>query len=179
MYPMLAIHVLQRVIPTPVDPIFDLATDLGQADDILSHPSKLHLYHQSRWGKIRMNAGKRLRATLRDPLRRVRPWTIFSKKNSKILKSGNMIGWHLKPRSSCSSTTQDIMIDTFKFTSKSKIWNNFCVGYSIRKLSAHLSPDLYSRRAKGQVWGILLTVINDQFWPSTPAQTGTTKWNKC
>ena len=33
---------------TPVDPIFDLATDLGQADDILPHPSKLHLYHQSR-----------------------------------------------------------------------------------------------------------------------------------
>ena len=31
---------------TPVDPIFDLATDLGQANDILPHPSKLHLYHQ-------------------------------------------------------------------------------------------------------------------------------------
>jgi len=32
----------------PVDPIFDLATDLSQADDILPHPSKLHIYHQSR-----------------------------------------------------------------------------------------------------------------------------------
>ena len=30
------------------DPIFDLATDLSQADDILPHPSKLHIYHQSR-----------------------------------------------------------------------------------------------------------------------------------
>ena len=58
---------------------------------------------------------------------------------------------------------KDIMIDTFKFTSKSKIWNNFCAGYSIRKLSAHLSPDLYLGRAKGQVWGILLTIINGQF----------------
>ena len=32
----------------PMDPIFDLATDLSQADDILPHPSKLHIYHQSR-----------------------------------------------------------------------------------------------------------------------------------
>ena len=27
---------------------------------------------------------------------------------AKIPKSGSMIGWHLKPRSLCSSTTQDI-----------------------------------------------------------------------
>jgi len=40
----------------------------------------------------------------------------------KISKSGNMIGWHLKPRSFRFSTAQDIMIDTFKFTSKSKVW---------------------------------------------------------
>ena len=56
-----------------MDPIFDLATDLSQAGDILPHPSKLHIYHQSWWGKIRINAGKRLRGTLRDPWRRVRP----------------------------------------------------------------------------------------------------------
>ena len=41
--------------------------------------------------------------------------------------------------------------------------NNFCAGYSIKKLLAHLNPDLYSGRAKGHVWGILLMVTNDQF----------------
>ena len=84
----------------------------------------------------------------------MRPWTNFVMKiPAKIPKFGNMAGWHLKPRSFHSTTTQDIMIDTFKFTSKSKIWNNFCAGYSIRKISPHLSPDLYSGRAKGQAWG--------------------------
>ena len=53
------------------------------------------------------------------------------------------------------------MVDTLKFTSKSKVWNNFCAGCSIKEIPRHLSPDLYSGRAKGQVWGILLAVTND------------------
>ena len=75
------------------------------------------------------------------------------------------------------------LLFTSKFTSKSKVWNNFCVGYSIRKLSAHLSPDLYSGRAKGQVWGILLTIINDQFRSSRrDLRNGTVQfaiWQTC
>ena len=163
-----------------MDPIFDLATDLSQGEDILPHPSKVHIYHQSRWGKMTINASKKLWVTLRDPWRGVRPWPSFSAKIlSKIPKSGSMTGWRLKPRLFRSSTTQDIMVDTFKFTSKSKVWNKFCAGYSIRKLPLYLSPDLYSGRAKGQVWGILLTVTNELFWPSTPPQNWTIMWNKC
>ena len=164
-----------------MDPIFDLAIDLSQADALLPYQSKLHIYHQSRWGKIRINAGKKLWATLRDPWKRVRPWTIFLEKKilSKIPKSGNMIGWHLKPRSFRSSTTIGIMVDTLKFTSEGKVWNDFCVGCLIRKMPRHLSPGLYSGRAKGQVWGILLTVTNELFWPSTPPQNWTIMWNKC
>ena len=110
------------------------------------------------------------------PIEESKTMDIFFCENSfKIPKSGNMTGWHLKPRSFRSSTTRDIMVDTFKFTSKSKLRINFCAGYSIRKLPLHLTPDLYSERGKGQVWGILLTVTNDQFWLSTPAQKGIKK----
>ena len=130
-----------------MDPIFDLATNLSQGEDILPHLPK------RRWGKIGINAGKKLWVILRDPWKGVRPWTSFSSKKffQKFPKSGSMTGWHLKPRSFHSSTTQDIMVDTFKFTSKSKVWNNFCAGYSIRKLPLHLSPDLYSGRAKDHI----------------------------
>ena len=158
-----------------MDPIFDLATDLGQADDILPHPSKLHLYHQSRWGKIRINAGKATSDSER-PMEESKTMNNFIIIFFKISKYGNMIGWHLKPRSSCSSTTQDIMIDTFKFTSKSKIWNNFCVGYSIRKLSAHLSPDLYSGRERakcgGSCWRSLTTNFDHQLLHKREPQSG-------
>ena len=163
-----------------MDPIFDLATDLSQADAILPHSSKLHIYHQSQWGKIGDKCWYEAMSNSERPMEEiVRPWTslFFAKILSKIPKTGSMTGWHLKPRSFHSSTTQDIMVDTFKFTSKSKVWNNFYAGYSIRKLPAHLSPDLYSGRAKGQVCGILLTLTNDQFWPSTPAQKGIKMWN--
>ena len=105
------------------------------------------------------------------PMKESKTMNTFSMKIlSKIPKFGNMTGCHLKPRSFCSSTIKDIMVDTLKFTSKSKVWNDFCVGCSIRKMPRHLSPDLYPGRAKGQVWGILLMVTNDLFGPSTPAQ---------
>ena len=89
--------------------------------------------------------------------------TFFVKILEKTPQVWQHAGWHLRPSSFRSSTITDIMVDTLKFTSKSKVWNNFCAGYSIRKLPLHLSPDRYSGRAKGQVWGILLTVTNDQF----------------
>ena len=75
---------------------------------------------------------------------------------SKIPMFGNMTRGHLKPRSFRSSTTQDIMVDTFKFTSKSKVRNNFCAGCSIRKMPRHLSPDLYSGTSKGPSVGDLV-----------------------
>ena len=87
----------------------------------------------------------------------------FIKILSKTLKVGSLVRMAHESSSFRSSTITDIMVDTFKFTSKSKLRINFCAGYSIRKLPLHLSPDLYLRRAKGQVWGILLTVTNDQF----------------
>jgi hypothetical protein len=63
---------------------------------------------------------------------------------AKPPKFGNMAGWHLRPSSFRSSTITDIMVDTLKFTSKSKVWNNFCAGCSIKEMPRHLSPDLYS-----------------------------------
>ena len=69
-------------------------------------------------------------------------------------------GWHLRPSSFRSSTITDIKVDTLKFTSKGKVWNNFCAGCSIREMPKYLSPDLYSG-PKGQVWGIMLTITND------------------
>ena len=93
----------------------------------------------------------------------------FEKILAKTPKFDNMAGWHLRPRSFRSPTVINIMVDTHKFTSRGKLWNNFCAGCSI-KMPRHLSPDLHSGRVKGQVWGILLTVTNDQFWQSTPAQ---------
>ena len=88
--------------------------------------------------------------------------TFFMKILAKNPKFGSMARWHLRQGSLCSSTITDIMVDTLKFTSKGKVWNNFCAGCSI-KMPRHLSPDLYSGRAKGQVWGMLLTVTNDPF----------------
>ena len=51
-----------------MDPFFDLATDLDQAEDILPHPSKLHKYHQNRCGKIEMNAGKKVMSDFEGPM---------------------------------------------------------------------------------------------------------------
>ena len=99
----------------PVDPIFDLAIDLSQADDILPHPSKLHIYHQSRWGKIRINAGKKLWATLRDPWKRVRPWTIFQEKFFQ--KSPSLATWQDDTWSQDHSVLQQLKISWYTHSS--------------------------------------------------------------
>ena len=89
--------------------------------------------------------------------------TFFMKILAKNPKFGSMARWHLRQGSFCSSTITDIMVDTLKFTRKSKVWNNFCAGCYVKDRPRHLSLDLYSGRAKGQVLGTLLTVTNDLF----------------
>ena len=68
----------------------------------------------------------------------------FMKFFAKTPKFGNKAGWHPRPSAFRSSTITDIMVDTLKFTSEGKVWNNFCEGCSIKEMSRHHSPDLYS-----------------------------------
>ena len=145
-----------------MDPIFDLATDLSQVDAFLlpiPHIPATSVRQSKRQAlvrKIHKNGNEK-------PMKESETMKFFFMKIfEKISKFGNMAGWQLRPSSFRSSTIADIMVDTLKFTSKSKVWNGFCVGF-IKKMSRHLSPDLYSGRAKGQVWGILLTITNDLF----------------
>jgi len=55
------------------------------------------------------------------PMEESKTMNCFLKFFSKIPKSGNMTAQHLEPRSFRSSTTQNIVVDTSKFTSKSKV----------------------------------------------------------
>ena len=68
----------------------------------------------------------------------------FMKIFAKNPKFGNKAGWHPRTSAFRSSTITDIMVDTVKFTSKSKVWNNFCAGCSVKDRPRHLSLDLYS-----------------------------------
>ena len=69
--------------------------------------------------------------------------TSFMKIFAKNPKFGNKAGWHPRTSAFRSSTITDIMVDTLKFTSESKVWNNFCAGCSINEMPRHLSSNLY------------------------------------
>ena len=80
----------------------------------------------------------------------------FMKILAKTPKIGSMARIALEVKFIPFFKITDIMVDTLKFTSESKVWNNFCAGCSFKEMPRHLSPNLYSGRAKGQVWGDLV-----------------------
>jgi len=53
-----------------------------------------------------------------------------------------------------SSTIQDIMVDTFKFTNEGKVWNNFSAGYFNKEMPYTLV--LTFTRSKGLSVGDLV-----------------------
>ena len=73
----------------------------------------------------------------------------FMKILAKLPKIGSMARMTLKLSSFHSPTITVIMVDTFKFTSKSKVWNSSYAGCSIKERPKHHSHNLYSGHAKG------------------------------